>query len=593
MIEAYKIAANLSITGDAQKKMNELSKAATKLATQFENINKRLPVFVRHLEQFERVSSKLTPLMNGMALSLKATAQAMPSLNEGFAKFNSRAATTERRLERISAKASNARASIAALGNTVGGGGIGTPRTRMGGRGHGAVGGFLAGAGLHFGSPAMMGGMVVAALGAGSFNAYGKFQTQTNQLSGMGFSASDVASGVLSAQSSSVRGVSQNEMLRSIVDIANATGSMGQATKYGSILAKANFANQINMGKTFSPAEEAKMIQFAEIRGRSDPTKIMGALNIAQQAFSASGGRIAPSQLLNFSRMALTAGYKLSDTGLLEMLPVLQELGGFRTGTGFQSGYNRLVGGTGLLRNKKVVSEGERLGILNKKGVMSDANANLLQTAPVEFWTKVLKPAYAAKGITSDVAIGRENSLLLGTTFARLMDAIRGNEDKSYRMLGKNKNAWGIESAYFESLGTNPAKLKALTASFENFETALGKLTSPAVTKGLDYLTYFFDRMTMGISKISSLGSDVPKNTSFMGIPLPIKADSTSPALKSDDHKRPIVLVTNEGVLARSTTNAQSKQFARSVYTQNGQSSINSLLHPFSQGVNNSGVQSQ
>lgn len=466
-MEAYKVWITLNLKGDALKKM-EIFTAATKRAT--EAVDKLKIAMRPNLTMFDQMAVNLreiNPELNKMAQNINAIERSSRNLNRGG---------------------------------------------RSGGHSN-KFGMGLAGAlGLY--DPRLMAGAAVGALAIGSFRQYGNYQTQSNQLAAQGFSGADLAKGLAASKNIHLRGISQNEMLRSIIDIANATGNMSQAVKYAPMLAEANFANKINMGKVFNPNEEAKMIQFAELRGGSDPNKVAAAMNLAQQAFSASSGRILPHELLNFSKMAVTAGYKLSDQGLLRLLPTLQELGGFRAGTGFQSGYNRLVGGVGLLRNKKVVAEGERIGLLNKSGILSSQNTALFQSDPGAFWSQVLKSLYAAKGITSDQDISRENALLLGTTFARFMDTIRKNEDKAGRMLPLHQNAWGIENSYFNALKTNPGTLKNFSAAFESFETSLGKLTSPAVTGGLNTLASIFEWM----AKVGNYLSDQRKGNHPQGI---------------------------------------------------------------------------
>lgn len=458
-MEAYKVWVTLNLKGDALKRM-EMFTAATKRATAA--VDKLKIAMKPNVGMFDHMAVNLreiNPQLNAMAKNINSIDRASTRLNRN----------------KSSSKFDKGLMGSLALYN-----------------------------------PAMMAGAAVGGTFVGGFNKYGKLQTQSNQLGAQGFSQADTALGIAAAQNIRIAGISQNDMLKAIIDIANATGNMSQAIKYGPSLAKASLANLINVGKTFSPAQEARMIQFAELRGGSDPAKVFKSLDLAEQAFSATSGRIMPSELLNFSKMAVTAGYKLSENGLLQLIPTLQELGGFRTGTGFQMGYNRLIAGVGLLRNKKVVAEGQRIGLLNKSGRLSDENAEIYASNPVQFWEKVLKPIYAKAGINSDIAVSRENAFLLGTTPARFFDTIRKNEAKSDRMLPLHQNAWGIDNAFLKALNTNPGELKKLTSSFENFEIALGKFSSPAINVGIEVITKFLNFSASVLTAVGAINQKYP-----------------------------------------------------------------------------------
>lgn len=561
MIEAYKIAANLTITGDAHKKMMLFADAVKRASL---SMDKLLPSLTR-----------LNNTMTGFNTRMSVTETRLSSVN----------AITRSLRTNLDGVASSATRAVSSL-NRIRAGGMGGGVGGGGHRGMGGLGGFAAGAGLHIGGPAVMAGMAAAALGAGSFSAYGRFQSQSNQLAGQGFSQSDAARMISFSQGINLKGISQNEMLKAVVDIANATGSTSQAMKYGPMLAKAAFANQTNMGKTFNAGQEAKMIQFAELRGGSDPTKVAAALNLAQQAYSATSGRIQPSELLNMSKMATTAGYKLTDAGLLQLIPTLQELGGFRTGTGFQQLFNRLAGGVGLLRNKKVVAEGERIGLLNNKGVLSKEYGEILQASPVDFWKKVLQPIYQKAGIKSDLDVARENTLLLGTTPARLMDVVRKNLDKSERMMPLHQNAWGIESSYLGALKTNPGSLKALSAAFENFEISLGKFTSPSITAGIELLTKFLTGLTFIISKINNMNDANKDLNSFNALSGygSSNIDVTSKA-QNASRNNGMVIMMDSRVVGKAIVHPMAEALNAGMYNQHGMSGVNQLGTPIPQGL--------
>jgi hypothetical protein len=517
MIEAYKIAANLTITGDAQKKMSSIATAAKKLSDQMKIINSKLPAMNRHFEQFQRIIAATNPLLATTVVQFKTLSATMPRMNEGFATFNSRTGNTERRLDRMSMKAENARVRLNMLGNAAlvsgekmsaigvgrgfGGGGV-----RGGGKGMmgNFTGGLAGGLGLY--NPSMMAGAGVAA-GAIAIEKRGwhqglEYSRSLGQLSAMGYSPSQLDF-VRKFTSQAKPGQSQSDQLEAFVDAQMATQSFTMAKVLSPIIAQNKYASAMYGGMTKKQVQDS--IRTAEMIGGSNPAKVAQALTTVLQMTALSGGSIMPSEQRAFMRQAAGAASRLTPEGYLSLEPVMQEYGGSKTGTALTTGLRAFSNPKISNFARYQVNNLKKFGLWDDKANrMNQKYLELIQTDPSQF-AQIWLGQLARKGVTSDSGIITETMSSFPRTFGTLMSLLIKNMDKITRErsliagLPKGEGISGIFS--HTQLG---AQLR-LSKSFDSFAKSVNDLTSPTIIDGMNKLASIFETMARFISSNQAL----------------------------------------------------------------------------------------
>lgn len=534
-MEAYKVWATLNLKGDAFKKMEQFSKMTKRaeaevsklmkntksLTSTFEKMGSALKIINPELSKFSTTFIRMNTNIGGASSS-------MTKFNNSISSSASRIGTATNRADKLASSLNAVAVQAGLVGksmSTIRGGGIG--RGRAGGAGGGRIGGLLAdtahgvamGAGLHHAGMGL--GAVGAGLGAGMLAKSALTQASQNaqyaaRLKVQGFSDTDVKELVNYAETTKIKGVSKNEIMSALVDTTMATGNVKSAIMMAPSLAKLAFANPVIMGEGYTEEQQNKLVRFAEQRGGSDPNAVARAINLAQKAYSATGGKLKPSDLLNFNTMATTAGYHLSDEGLLKMIPVMQELGGFRTGTGYQAAFNTLITGKGL--NTTAAKLGGRMGIMDnikydkhgrllmaERPTLKKEYAKMLQENLPDFVEKVLLPKLAGIGVTDEMEVSKYVAMLLPQTGARLMETIIKNLGKSNAMFGLHQKAFGVEESYSEALGMPKGQLEAFNSAFHDFGVEFGKLIMPSAIQGLKNFTEILQTLIAPLQFIANL----------------------------------------------------------------------------------------
>lgn len=546
-MEAYKVWVTLNLKGDALEKMSRFTAMAEKATAA---VNKLKIAMRPNISMFDQMSVNLreiNPQLNRMARNITDVENATKRLN---------------------------RAKIASIGSGYG---------RIGA----AAGGIAAGAGI-ITNPYVLAGVGITGGLTKGFRESASYESDLLRIQGQGFSAADVKKANDFAMKNSFPGISNKSMLNAVVDAAMATGSMSMATQLAPTLAKISFANKANFHGEFSALEENKLIRFAEMRGGSNPKAIINALNLGEQAYYATGGRMKPSELINFQTMAQSAGYSLTDAGFLKLAPIMQELGGFRSGTGLQTAFNRVVAGIGLVNKHNVTQagkEGIRVGLLSNKGTLSTENALALESNPVDFFRNVVLPAYRSHGITSENQMTKENQIIFGRTGGRLFDAINKSLDKLERMLPLHTGAFGAEDAYLKGLNVPSGKVLALSESFNNFALALGKLTSPTILSGLDILTGFFNKLASLINFINGHSFNPLKDDTSLGKWGFSKIDLTAGSVNKNNQQTNVNVNLDGKILGTAVANHLGNSTLGHQFVMHGPTAINTTSAPIPTGA--------
>lgn len=100
--------------------------------------------------------------------------------------------------------------------------------------------------------------------------------------------------------------------------------------------------------------------------GKMDPGRAAAGANLIDAIISGTNGRVTTDMLLAFAKQGRTGARLLSDQGFVDMVPVIESMGGYRAGTGLTAFDRAIVGGVMTTRGTSWL---ERLGLINPKNV--------------------------------------------------------------------------------------------------------------------------------------------------------------------------------------------------------------------------------
>lgn len=351
-----------------------------------------------------------------------------------------------------------------------------------------------------------------------------EYQTLLARFSAYGMGDAAVKEADKFAQATKVMGASKNDMLRFFVEAQGVFRESGElsiedqlkgARLAAPMMAKMQFAmaSMDPAANHMTHAKEMDMLRFVEqAGGLNSPAKFNSIMNNAYKAVQSSGGNIDFSQLRQFMARAGTSAYNLSDTALYAKLePIIGEMKGGAAGDALMTAYNRLTG-TIKLPNQ-VVKQLEDMGVWDKSKIIHNSmggiksivggpgsqltDLKLLASDPVEFYEKVIRPKYAAKGL-SEEQIQLQNNVIFGRQGGKMFNLIEKQMHVIELAAKAFEKQMGIEDASKQTAGTYTGKKVDFDAKWKDFQLALaqdGGLLD-TFTKGLTGLTTFLQKLT-------------------------------------------------------------------------------------------------
>lgn len=333
-----------------------------------------------------------------------------------------------------------------------------------------------------------------------------KFQIEVAKFSSLGFGFAINNEAARFASGMNTIGTSARDNMAIVGDAMAVFKDLKEAKMVAPLMAKMKFANEVIFGAGGGDRDKKlmDMMKVAEFRGgTTSPEEFARQANFAQQAIAGSRNRVDPSAML----LALkTGGVALSrrsnEAFYLGAEPLLQEFGGSRYGTGAMSIYQNLVQSRGTITAQQ---ELYRLGLLNPKMVQFNILGKLKKAIPGAFigsailekegelalLEKVLLPAFAAKGITSDEGIIRELGMILGNrTGSSLLSRIYQQREKLHMQTDANYHAENLDQASARAAGTLQGKEVELHAKWSTLMKDLGITILPLACKAVEGFTY-------------------------------------------------------------------------------------------------------
>lgn len=347
--------------------------------------------------------------------------------------------------------------------------------------------------------------------------AAGEAESQENRLRVLGLDNTTIDTLETNARRAQVAGASYLDMMRYTVEAQGAFRESGQGTLaervFGAktmvpILAKMSMANKA-LGVEMGEDQEKYLLRFIEeAGGMNDPKRAAAIADGVFRALQSSGGNVQASDYQRFMAAAGTSGMKLSQRSLFaDFEPLIGELHE-GAGVGLMSAYQR-VNGVGRVL-KQPADEMRRLGLwAGGKNGLSQGNASLFGSDPVEFYRRVILPAYAKAGVQD---AQRENALLFGRTGGQLFNQI----DRQLPAIMRSRSAFaktqGLDKAYQGAIGGFFGQQGQMTAAWKDFLVTAG-------SKGglLQQLTNGLRAATGALRFLTQLGNDHPTVFKWIG----------------------------------------------------------------------------
>lgn len=358
----------------------------------------------------------------------------------------------------------------------------------------GLVGGAMAGVG--FGALSLFKGPLEEAK---------KFEQEVARFGSLGFGDKINREAVKFATGMQVFGTSARDNMTMVSDAMAVFKDLHHAEFAAPLMARMKFANEAVFGAQGGEhsSKFMDMLKVIEFRGGLSSEKEFGTqANFVQQVISGSRNRVDATQLLSALK---TGGVALSrrsnEQFYLGAEPLIQEFGGQRYGTGAMSVYQNLVQARGTVTAQQELF---RLGLLDPKMVQFNSLGHLKKALPGAFkgsgilesegelalLEKVLLPAFAAKGITSDEAIVRELGMIIGNrTGSGLMARIFQQRAQIKTQMAANFGAENIDQLSDRAKGTLAGKEIELHAKWRDVMRELGIVVLPIAIKAVEGLT--------------------------------------------------------------------------------------------------------
>jgi hypothetical protein len=345
------------------------------------------------------------------------------------------------------------------------------------------------------------------------------YQLEKARVNALGLGPKTSQQAIAFAKNMKTYGTSQNENLELVRDAMSIFGDLHHAEMVAPTLAKMKFANKAFFGAESGEENERVFMDLLKVieqrGGTASSEKFHDQANMMQKVITATGGRVGPTEWLNFIKTGGIAAKIMDDKQFYyQMEPLVQEVGGHRAGTALMSGYSNLYQGR---TTKRAVHNMEKLGLIgdhskvthDKVGQVSTLGpgallgSDIFRRSQFEWLEKVLLPQLAKKGITDqkkieDIIGGIFSTRTAGNQF---LDMFR-QRIQMHKNAKLNEGAYDIEQIY--DLGKQQAggaELEA-TARLANLKLAMGEKILPLYAQGLE----------MAISAITRLNGFMERN---------------------------------------------------------------------------------
>jgi hypothetical protein len=339
-----------------------------------------------------------------------------------------------------------------------------------------------------------------------------EYQQQLARLGAMGFGDAVTNQAAKAAAAMRVMGASIIQTTEAMRDALAITPALADARILAPTLARVPFAARMyGISAGAAQSDALNMLRAAEQReGMEHPHQILKAANEFWQMAAFSGFRIKGSDFRGLSATGSTAFKLLSDAGLRNLEPALQEMGGHRVGTGLMSAYTNLAMGRMMVGNSQVIQTLQGLGLLdlhhvirNKSGKISRLapggilGTKMLESDPYEWLKTVFLPAAMKHGYTTlRQQMNLMPQIMSNRRGATLMSILLQNLEAIQAKAAQIKKTDTIDEAAKRYGKTAAGKWEAAKRAWTTAEVGFGIHALPFLAKALTSLTGIIERLT-------------------------------------------------------------------------------------------------
>lgn len=349
-----------------------------------------------------------------------------------------------------------------------------------------------------------------------------RYQTEMTRVASLGLGDKATQDAVKFAKAMKTYGTSTTENLELMRDAMTVFADEHHAEWAAPMLSKMKFANQAMYGNEHGAENEKKfmdMLKVIEMRnGLKSQAAFKEQANIIQQVITATGGRVQAEEWLNTIKTGGVAAKLMDNKAFYYMLePMVQEMGGHRTGTALMSAYQNLYQGRttkralgnlqkfDLIGDRSKVKE-DKAGQLAFLDIGAIKNAELFRDNQFAWMEQVLIPAINAKGITEerDVmdAIG---SIFSNRTAANLFSQMYMQRAQIHKNARLNEGADNIDALDAKARNTAVGQELDARAKLHDAYLAFGTAVLPAYTGAIQTATQALQGMTAIMERYPNL----------------------------------------------------------------------------------------
>lgn len=300
-----------------------------------------------------------------------------------------------------------------------------------------------------------------------------------------------------------IPGISKLEEMQAYIDSFTVTKDPTQARKLGPLAAR-----MMLEGSTISPdythRQNQQFLQSIEAyTGSANAETLKKAADAFSRMLIAESMRVLPDQLNNFMKTGGSAAKQLSTQGLLPFIPLIQQQGGFRTGTGLMTSFLALSAGHLQTKDAEAL---KKIGLYKGK-IRYDTTGRKIATGelyrqdlasrdPYQYYQSIAKPLLIKAGYeTSDERIDFISKHFTRNASNQFIN-FEQNQEKIENYIKQFQMTAGISDTLQQSLNTNAGKLKQLGASWNNFLLELGNFLHPVTNFSLDVMNSITNKAT-------------------------------------------------------------------------------------------------
>lgn len=362
-----------------------------------------------------------------------------------------------------------------------------------------------------------------------------EYETTTARIESLGLGKEESGKAIDYAKRMKTYGTSMNDNLGLMLDATTAFADVHHAEMVMPAMAKMKFANKAMFGEEQGTENERKfmdMLKVIEARnGLSSKEEFTKQADMVQRVITATGGRVDSTQWLDFVKRGGIAAKGLSSEAMYYQLePIVQIMGGASAGVATMSAYQNLYQGRTTKRAAQNLMKYDLIGDPSKvkhdkTGQVSflDPGAlkgsDLFRTNQFEWMEKVLLPALAAKGLTSQDQVNDAiGSIFSNRTASSLFSQMYMMRDQIHKNAKLNAGAFGIDELDARARDSLSGKELEAQARFHDAMQEAGRALLPAYISLLNTAGSALQRITQFAQENPVLASYIGKAVLWIGL---------------------------------------------------------------------------